>query len=209
MTTSPKKNNSMLWIFIAVAGIVIIGSIILVLNQGMKQPESSTQDGALEFSEAQGNLSIGEDTSVSMENITVHVPGSNITVDGNLVITIREPSLQPTAQKEDWDFYQVVNVEYRDAQDPSITYVEFDEPLKVCFGVTDEQWEIFNTTPENVVVQRYTEETQVWEPLQTMGQEENHQICGITEHLCLFALCFKPGDGGPEPTPTEGGPYEP
>ena len=190
MTTQPKKTKQ-LWMTIIAVVIVTAGLITLVVTQGLKQPESSTQDGAIEFAEADGNLIPGQDATLVMENVTVYVPSKAIEETGSLLITSRELDLLPISEDWEWIRIQVVNVEYKDVEGNIHTHATFPSPVEICFQVTAEKWSDYLQQPDDYQVQTYTDQQKMWEALKMVTHPAKYELCGETSHLSLFALAVR------------------
>jgi hypothetical protein len=212
MSTQTKSKKT-LWVISIITLVVVAGVATLVVTQGLKRPESSTQDGSIEFTQNDGQLVPGQDASISMDNVTVSVPAKAIQAAGSLSITSRELDLLPVADDE-WSRIQVVNVEYRDADGTLKTHATFASPVEICFQVTQQQWLEYLDAPDDYQVQTYTESDKVWGALTLSTHPDQRQLCGLTDHLSLFALAVRQQViipiTGVTPTPEEPeGPYEP
>ena len=213
MTPQPKKTKQ-LWIAAIAVVIVTAGLLTLVVTQGLKQPESSTQDGAIEFVQAYGNLIPGQDAILVMDNVTIYVPSKAIEETGNILITSRELDLLPISEDLEWNRIQVVNVEYKDMEGNIHPHATFPSPIEICFQITAEEWSDYLQVPDDYQVQTYidTDQKKLWEALKMVTHPEKYELCGETSHFSLFALAVRqkviiPITGAtPTPTPC---PYEP
>ncbi len=213
MTTQPEKTKQ-LWMTIFAVVVVTAGLIGLVVTQGLKQPESSTQDGAIEFVQSDGNLIPGQDAVLEMDNVTVYVPSKAIKETGNIFITSRELDLLPISEDLEWNRIQVVNVEYKDGEGIIHPHATFTSPIEICFQITEEEWADYLQLPDDYQVQTYidTDQQKVWEALKMVTHPAEYELCGETSHLSLFALAVRQKAiipiTGATPIPTTG-PYEP
>jgi len=213
MTPQPKKTKQ-LWIAAIAVVIVTAGLLTLVVTQGLKQPESSTQDGAIEFVQAYGNLIPGQDAILVMDNVTIYVPSKAIEETGNILITSRELDLLPISEDLEWNRIQVVNVEYKDMEGNIHPHATFPSPIEICFQITAEEWSDYLQVPDDYQVQTYidTDQKKLWEALKMVTHPEKYELCGETSHFSLFALAVRQKViipiTGATPTPTPG-PYEP
>ena len=211
MSVQTKSKRNM-WIAIGAGVIIIAAIVVLLVSQGLNQPESSTQAGEIDYSQGDGNLVPGQDAEITSENVIVYVPAQAIEAQGSLLITAREMDFLPLIGDPNWVHIQAVNVEYLDTEGVVHTFAQFPHPIEVCFQVTQDVWDTYTDLPENFLVQTYVEADTKWETLPMVTHTEQREICGKTTHLSLFALAQKieapvPVTGATE-EPTEG-PYEP
>jgi hypothetical protein len=209
MTTQTIKSKHFFIVFSVV--VITAGLLALVLTLGLRKPESSTQDGAIEFVQADGNLIPGEDATLVMDNVTVYVPSEAIKETGSIFITSRELDLLPISDDLEWNRIQVVNVEYKDVEGNLHTHATFPSPVEICFQITAEEWSDYLQQPDDVQVQTYIEQEKMWESLKMVTHPVEYELCGETSHLSLFALAVRqkmiiPVTGA-TPTPSPG-PYD-
>jgi hypothetical protein len=114
-------------------------------------------------------------------------------VAGNISITFRESNLFATAGGLEWIRPEVVNVEYRNSEGAPYSQITFAQPIEICFAVTPEQWQDYNERQQGYQVQFYAEQQDPprWESLPGKSYAERLQICGLTDHLSLFALAIQ------------------
>ncbi len=194
--------------------ILMASMIVLVIVQGLRKPVSSTQDGSIEFVQSIEEVVPGQDITVSVNNVTVHVPKDATNMPGSIFLIPREPNLFAAAGDLQWTRPQVVNVEYQDGKGTPYPYVVFSNLIQICFRVTEQQWRDYARRPVAYQVQYYAEEKNPphWELLRMEANPETFQLCGQTNHLTLFALAIKLEVGipvtGATPIPLQG-PYGP
>jgi hypothetical protein len=189
MVTQPKGKKIIRIAFFTTL-VVLIGLGILVITQGLKCPEGSVKDGPIEFTQNDGQLVLGQDASISMENVTVSVPAKAIQAAGSLTITSRQFDLLPVTNDE-WSRIQVFNVEYHDANGALKTHATFASPVEICIQVTQQQWLEYLDAPDDYQVQTYTENHKVWEALPLASHSSQSELCGETNQLSLFALAIR------------------
>lgn len=212
MTTQTIKSKQFFIVFSVV--VITAGLLALVLTLGLRKPESSTQDGAIEFVQTDGNLIPGQDAALVMDNITVYVPSKAIEETGSIFITSRELNLLPVSEDLEWNRIQAVNVEYKDAEGNLHTHATFSAPVDVCFQIKPEQWTEYLQQRDDYQIQTYNDQQKIWEALKMVTHPAEYELCGETSHLSLFALAVRqkviiPITGAtPIPTPTTGL-YEP
>lgn len=190
---------------IAMASLVV-GVIVLVVLIGLGRPESSTQNGSIEFYRAAQEIVVGQEIVIGVNNATLYVPKDAINMAGSIFIFPREPNLFTPPGDTTWIRPLVVNVEFRDSAGTPIPHIKFVKPAEICFRITKERWKDYTNHPNEYQVQTYSEEKNppTWEPLQMVTHPERLQLCGVIDHLTLFALATKPGTLIPlfDPTPT-------
>jgi hypothetical protein len=173
--------------------IFAIGLIVLVVTQGLKPPDSSTQAGIVEIVQSTDEFTPVEDVSINVENVTVYIPKNASTQAGELLVTFREPDLFSDSGEPGWTRPQVINVEYRNGEGTSLTEITFSQPIEICFSFTQELWSNFKSKPDDYQIQYYAEQEtpRLWQSLARKTYDENLQLCGLTDHLSLFALAIK------------------
>lgn len=186
------KEQSLVPRFALVVIVILAVSITtLVLIQRLKPSNSSTQEGSIDFEHAIEEFTTGQAITASVENITVYVPKDSINLKGSISIIPREPNMFTSAGEAEWNRPQIVNVEFQTSE--GATHVTFSNPIQICFGMTDEQWQDFLQQPDRFQVQYYAEEKNppVWEFLPVTSYPDRLQLCGQTYHLSTFALAIK------------------
>jgi hypothetical protein len=189
-----QENTRRLFTLFGVPAFLVLaaGLIVLVVTQGLRPPQSSTQDGSMNFVQATESFTSGVDITINVDSVTVHVPRNAINETGSIFITLRESDLFPAAGEPGWIRPQVVNVEFRNSQGIPSPQVTFLSPMEICFTLNQEQWTDFSTRPDAYHVQYYAEQRNPprWESLSTKTYLERLQICGLTNHLSLFSLAI-------------------
>ncbi len=188
--------------------------ITLVILTGLQQPDSSTQDGAIEFMLVTEEYDPSQDVVISVSNATLYVPKDAIHMGGSISISPRAPNLFSIAGETGWFRSPVVNVEYRDEAGALYPLVTFFRPVEICFKIVQEQWLNYLNRPNEYQVQYYAEKQNPprWEALPMVAYPEEFQLCGQTDHFSLFALAIRshPGDSFISATlHTPQGPYVP
>jgi hypothetical protein len=188
--------------------LLIVSVIALVILMGLQQPDSSTQNGSVEFVIATQELTSGEDLVIGVNNATLYVPRAAVELAGSIVIFPREPNLFSMAGEPEWLRPLVVNIEYRDEAGTPYTDVTFSMPVQMCFKMIPDRWKDYTNNPDDYRVQYYAEEQDPprWESLLPMqAYPERSELCGETNHLSLFALATKTDTTipvtGADPTP--------
>ena len=181
-------------LFAIVSIVLLIGGVIaLVILIGSRQPDSSTQAGSIEYKIATEALSSGEDIVISIDNITLYIPGSVITLPGSISLFLRKPILFYAADELPWYRPFVVNVEYWNEDGEPYPQVEFSTPVEICFKLSSRQWEDYTNHSDEYQVQYLVVEEVPprWEALPSVSYSERSELCGQTEYFSLFALATK------------------
>jgi hypothetical protein len=182
--------------------ILAVSFVTLAYLIGLRQPQSSTQDGSVVFTQTIQEFTPGQALTVSSDNVTVYLPEDSTDLEGNVSIFPREPNLLTASDELEFDRPHVVNIEFRTADGP--TNLTFTNPVHVCFTMTEDQWQEFVLNPGLFQVQYYAEEKDppVWELLPMATIPAQFQLCGQTYHLSLFALAIRTQVGIPVTGPT-------
>jgi len=172
-----------------VLAFIVIALVILV---GLEPPDSSIQVSTLEFVIAADEVHPKENLIVSAGNVTLYVPNDAIDVAGSIAITTREPNLF-SLEGEGWSRPNVVNIEFRSAEGLPLPLVVLAKPAQVCFKITQDQWLDYLLRPDEYLVQFYDQllVPAQWVPIGMAEDAEQNQLCGLTDHLSLFALAIK------------------
>jgi hypothetical protein len=172
--------------------ILTVSVITLVYLIGLKQPESSTQDGAIEFAQATQIYTPGQDMTIQVSNVVVFVPKNATTLEGRFSVIKRESNLLSATGGSEWHRPLVINIEYLNSGGIPYREVDFASPVQICFKLTNEQWRDYNKRPQDYLVQFFAEDQNPprWENLVMVSDTEKFQLCGLTNHLSLFALAI-------------------
>jgi hypothetical protein len=137
-----------------------------------------------------------EETTISLDAITIYIPKDTIKETGVISISLHNPGLFFKTDDEEWLRPQVVDVEYRSSDGRTFSHVTLSGPVLICFLLSAEQWQGFTQTPNDYEVQYYSEagETPAWIPLSLKIQSDQQQLCGETDYLATFALAIKRQD---------------
>ena len=180
--------------FAIVSIVLLIGSVgTVVILTGSQHPGSSTQAGSFEYKITTEALSSGEDIVISIDNITLYIPGSVITLPGSISLFLRKPILFYAADELPWYRPFVVNVEYWNEDGEPYPQVEFSSPVEICFKLSSRQWEDYTNHSDDYQVQYLVVEEVPprWEALPSVSYSERSELCGQTEYFSLFALATK------------------
>ena len=183
-----------------VIAVLTLIMILLVIFIGTKQPESSVQEGTVEFAIATQELSPGEDLIVSLNDVTLYVPKDAVNLPGTISITPLPPNLFSIAEKSEWSRSLVVNIEFQNEKGTPYSLVALSIPVEVCFKVIQERWLDYLNRPDEYQVQYYAEgqDPPGWEPLPMVTYPQRNELCGQTDHLSPFALAIKLRPGMPD-----------
>jgi len=195
---------------LAVMGAILAstGVIALVLLIGLIKPRSSTQDGSIEFAQITQEFVPGQSISINLTDVIIHVPKDATNRAGSFSVIKYESNLHAAEEGLDWYRPLVVNVKYLDGNGLPYPEMQFSSSIQVCFKLSLEQWLDYDMRPMDYLVQHYAEDKNPpqWENLFIAGRPEPFQICGLVDHLSLFALAIWSG----EEIPVTGlEPYEP
>jgi hypothetical protein len=200
--------------FAIVSIVLLIGGVItVVILTGSQQPDSSTQAGSIEYKIATEELNSGKDIVIGIDNITLYVPGSAITLPGSISLYPLKPILTYDADELPWYRPYVVNIEYslKDKVKDPYSQFSFSTPVDVCFKLSSRQWEDYTKHSDEYQVQYLVAEEVPprWKALPLVSHSERSELCGQTEDFSLFALAIKqPEPGipitGVNSTPTPG-----
>ena len=195
----------------AIVGIILLigGAITVVILIGSQQPDSSTQAGSIEYKIATEELNSGKDIVIGIDNITLYVPGSAITLPGSISLFPRKPILFYDADKLPWYRPFVVSIEYRNEDGKPDPRIKFSAPVEICFKLSSRQWEDYTKHSDEYQVQYLVVEEVPprWEALPNVSYLERSELCGQSENYSLFALAIKQPEPvipitGLNPTPT-------
>jgi hypothetical protein len=188
--------------------LVSVSVIVLILLIGLKRPASSTQDGSIEFAQVEQGFIPGQNTSINLSNVIIHVPRDATNLVGSFSAIKYESNQISAEDGADWHRPLIVNIKYLDGAGVPYPDMQFSAPLQICFKLSLEQWFDYNQRPMDYLVQYYAEDQNPpqWENLFIAKRPEPFQLCGSIEHLSLFALAIWAG----EEIPVTGlDPYEP
>lgn len=216
MSRARSNGKNFLLVFLV---IVVFGLSAIVIWMGMSRPESSTTESTLPaLVQSTAEVSLDHAILVSMKtgqiiefipgDVTVLVPAGATKIRGSISIINREPDMFPDAGEPGWTRPMIVNVEYLDEQGQPVEGIQFNKPLKTCFGMTDDEWQTYAKKRPDYQIQTYDESSSPpkWVALSLMPNPDQYQLCGKTDHLSLFALAIK---GILPPTETPNEVYEP
>jgi hypothetical protein len=193
---SPEERRPVPKVAVIMTLLLVVGIIALVIIMGLQQPDSSTQDGAIEFVIATEELTSGEEIIISVSNATLYVPRDAINLAVTISISPRPPNLFSLAEQSEWSRTLVVNVEYRNEEGTPYPLVTLSKPFLICFKVTNERWQDYLSHQDEYQVHYYAEELEPpgWQPIPMLTHPERNELCGQTDHFSLFALAVKKPD---------------
>jgi hypothetical protein len=211
------RNGKILWII--VLAVLVIGLSGLAIWLALSRPPGIMAEAPSPYmAQATGEVSLEYGVMMSMMtgetirfmpgDVLLFVPARATDVEGAISIISREPDLFPDAGEAGWSRPQIVNVEYLDPNGIPYPKISFVRPLEICFAMTEEDWALFASRPEDYQVQVYDEgnSAPAWKAVPQVEHSDRFQLCGVTDHLSLFALAIK---GQVAPIETMTGPYEP
>jgi hypothetical protein len=153
-------------------------------------PASTNGSETFELVQATQEFVGGEEMNITAQNLRVHIPRNSITWTGTISITTRDPSLFLVEGETEWARPQVFSVEFLNEESTPVPGIIFSNPIQICFRITNEQWMDFTERPDAYQVQYFAveENPPVWKtlPLKAYAAE----LCGLVNHLSLFALAM-------------------
>lgn len=209
----PKRNGRNIWMLVLI--VLVVGLVMVVVWMGLSRPQSSTVEPtfpALVQSTAQVSLDHAMLVSMKTGRITEFVPGDvmvfipadSLEAEGTISIINREADMFPEAGQAGWTRPQIVNVEFRGEDGQPVSGVRFQKPLEICFGIEADEWREFSSSRSDYQVQTYDDASSPakWIALRLVEYPGRYQLCGLTDHLSLFALAIM-GESPPAGTPTD------
>jgi hypothetical protein len=186
--------------------LLTVGIIALVVITRLQQSDINPRVETVETMMATKNPSMDEEiiTSAGVSDAVLYVPKNAVKSSGTIFMTWRAPNIFSISLISDWSRNLVVSVEYRDEQGQAEPFFTLSTPARICFKVTQEQWQDFQAEPDNYQVQFYEEnaDSPRWISLPMVSDPERYELCGMTERLSIFALAvnrklpFIPVTGG-------------
>jgi len=189
--------------------ILAVGVLVFVVLIGLRSPNASAQASAIEYAPVTQEFIPGQAQGfvIGVNNATLYMPADAITIAGKITIVPREPNMYPMAG-EKWVRLLVVDVQFTDTTGKTFQQMTLSRPAEICFKITRERWEDYAGHPDDYQVQYYAEGNNppAWVTLPMITHPDQNQLCGVTDHLSLFALATRPETlipltGGPTPTP--------
>lgn len=142
-------------IAIILIGMLVLGTLILVLIQSMKPPVVVPLSNEVLLATPLGPAN--DLTVITKDDVTVYVPPNAVNLAGSISIVAPEQD-QPVAEDPDWIRPRVVNVEFIDSDGTTVDDLALFRPIEVCFALTEEQWLDFNSRPGFYQVQHYNDQ---------------------------------------------------
>ena len=132
----------------------------------------------------------GEIQTITQGPVTVYVPPEATTEPGSINISLASPSQALVADDSGWNRAYVVNVEFRNPDGITLPEISFNEPVEICFNLTQQEWQMFMAQTDAYQVQHFDEQATppAWVMLPEKTYPARRQLCGQTTHLSLFAL---------------------
>jgi hypothetical protein len=195
---------------VAAIGLLTVGVIVFFISIQLRQPRTIIPPPKpVEFVQVTQAVTVGEDITIVVDNVSFFMPKDAITLEGSLLITQVQPDQYVAEGQSGWYQLQVAKVEYLDGNGKPYPRVVFFTPAKICFTLTEEQWNDHSQHPSDYQVQYFAEQENppIWEPLLKTLNPEQKQVCGNSSHLTLFSLAvwkqvLVPITGStPSPTP--------
>ena len=132
----------------------------------------------------------GEIQTITQGPVTVYVPPEATTEAGSINISLASPNQALVVDDSGWNRAYVVNVEFRNPSGTTLPGISFNEPVEVCFNLTQQEWQAFMAQTDAYQVQHFDEQANPpgWVMLPEKTYPARRQLCGQTTHLSLFAL---------------------
>lgn len=132
----------------------------------------------------------GEIQTITLGPVTVYVPPDATTEAGSINISLASPSQALVGDDSGWNRAYVVNVEFRNPNGMTLQEISFNEPVEICFNLTQAEWQAFMAQTDAYQVQHFDEQANPpgWVMLPEKTYPARRQLCGQTTHLSLFAL---------------------
>ena len=130
---------------------------------------------------------------ISQGDITLYIPPNATDKQGSFRIAEANPDVTLISNDTEWIRPKVVNVEFWQPNGVPLSNISFSEPVEICFGMSNEQWQAFLAQPEAFQVHHYQNDADppYWEVLPQTSYAERQQLCGQTFELSAFALAIR------------------
>ena len=135
----------------------------------------------------------GQIQTITQGPVTVYLPPDATTEAGSINISLASPGQALVADDSGWNRAYVVNVEFRNPSGNTLPGISFNEPVEICFNLTQQEWQAFMAQIDAYQVQHYDEQANppAWVRLPEKTYPARRQLCGQTAHLSLYALATK------------------
>ena len=132
----------------------------------------------------------GEIQTITQGPVTVYVPPDATTEQGSISVTLSSPEQSLVADGGGWNRAYVASVEFRDPNGVPLPDISFQEPVEICFNMTQQEWQTFMAQTDAYQVQHFDEQATppAWVQLPEKTYPARRQLCGQTTHFSLFAL---------------------
>lgn len=190
----PSPSETWRWVALsAIALGVFVVLIVLVVPPLLLSPPSLGEpyDPFL-LNQASTTLEPGKDHLVETQDgrVAVFIPKGAHTGSGQFMVRVREPQLVPARLEGNYQRQLAVDLMFFSGEGSPLQGEQLPEAVLLCFRLSHEQRAVHQSSPWLFAVQRFAEETAPpsWQDIaQAPGWEPGH-LCGLVEHLSLFAL---------------------
>lgn len=195
------KTNKWLWVStIGILILVIFGAIGLMILVGRNTPETSLNSGDQE--RVTVDFEPGEEITVNLniDGVTVIIFHDAISFSGTYTFTRQTPILA-SSSPQDWSRPIIISLSIFDSEGIMVPETSRPKIINIiCFSLNNEEWGQLQENKIETEVQFRDESipNAEWAGLSTTELIDSNRICGITDHLSLFALAVREKENAKE-----------
>ena len=200
-----KKRKILILIILVV--LLAFCLISILVWQGLTKPDMSKTQESPVLNQVVGNYQPGEDLFLKSGggDISILIPSCAIDQKGKIVLTPMGEYINDQVLPDSvWSRPRTAEVDFYSRSNELIEELPISCSIRVCFTLTDDEWDSYLKNSTNFDVQYLNDDTTPpsWVSLLVLVQRGTHELCGNYNRLGLYALAMKDLSTGPT------GPYD-
>lgn len=186
------------WV-LGVASLVVIAACVALSAPMLLSPPPELEPGYALPTLGESSIALEANTDQLIfsadTDMAAFIPAGAYPGEGTLVLQTRDPELVPLRVDGGWERIRVVDLLVIGPSQETVAPTRLLQPALVCFKLSEDWDELRAVDPDLVAVERFEdrEGSLGWVRLREAPGWEADQICGLTEHLSIFALAVNIG----------------
>ncbi|MCD4700057.1 MAG: hypothetical protein K8R91_05755 [Phycisphaerae bacterium] len=190
------NSRVMPWIVLGVTMIASGAVILFFVVQTLQQAPPEIEVGYDIFEQGGDRVQVNPSQAYLLETmdseVAFYFPEGAYEEGGTLVMQPRRMDLIPVYMTGNWTRQNAVDLVFIDSDGNFIEHVRLQRSALLCFNLNSSQQELLAASQEAISVHYFNQnqDTPGWEDVRVGAGWQENQICGLIEHLSLYALAI-------------------